>query len=98
AFLGSTGCQDLIGESGVVFPAISSSSELAMEARASRGHDSFVFQEMADAGEVYMIPRFRRAGEVNQIMQDAFQAIATGADVRSTIERAANEAQEMENN
>jgi len=98
AFLGTPDCQDLTAERSGIFPAIESSSELAMQVRASRGADSSIFQDMAAAGESMMGPLFNRPAEVDQTIQDAGTAIATGADVRSTLEAANNAAQNLERN
>lgn len=79
-YLASPACQDTVGEAGLVFPALSSGTEAALAAREEQGLDSSAFVGVADAGEIFAVPAFNNAAEVNAAVQDAMQAIAQGAD------------------
>lgn len=94
-FLGSPACQDMTGEFGIVFPAVQSGTDAAVEANAANGSDVPAFAEMAAAGETYQIPSFTRNAEIRTIMQDAIWAIAAGGDVQSTLTAANESAQAL---
>lgn len=79
-YLASPACQDVVGEAGLVFPALPSGTDAALAAREEQGYDSSAFVGVADAGETFPVPAFNNAAEVNTIVQDAMQAIAQGAD------------------
>jgi ABC-type sugar transport system permease subunit len=49
-FLASTDCQDIVGEHAVVFPAISSSTEIATQQYAEAGIDAEAFTVHVDGG------------------------------------------------
>lgn len=88
-YLASAECQDEVGAAGVIFPALKSGTQAALEARQELGYDSSAFVDLADAGETFLIPELQRSAEVNTAVQDAMQAIAQGADPQSTLETAA---------
>ena len=87
-YLASADCQDKVGAAGLIFPALNSGTDAALEARDAAGFDSSAFVSVADAGETYLIPAFERSAEVNTTIQDAMQAIAQGADPKSTLSEA----------
>ncbi|MCL2594590.1 MAG: extracellular solute-binding protein [Promicromonosporaceae bacterium] len=87
-FLASPECQVIVGDFGEIFPAVSVGTDAAVAARAAHGLDSTPFTSVAEAGETYMIPALVRAGQTNQVVVDALQAIASGADIISTLEGA----------
>ena len=87
-FLGSPACQEVTGEFGVVFPAVQTGTDIAVEARAAAGADVPEFAEMAAAGETYQIPSFVRNAEIRTVIQDAMWAVASGADVQATLSAA----------
>lgn len=95
SFLGSPACQETSGEFGVVFPAVQAGTDVAVEARAAAGADVPEFAEMAEAGETYQIPSFVRNAEIRTVIQDAIWAVASGADVQTTMETANAEAQAL---
>ncbi len=94
-YLGSPECQDANGEFGIVFPAVQTGTDAAVEANAANGADVPEFAEMAAAGETYQIPSFARNAEIRTIMQDAIWAIAAGGDVQSTLTAANTQAQAL---
>ncbi|MCV2395683.1 sugar ABC transporter substrate-binding protein [Actinotalea sp. M2MS4P-6] len=86
-FLGSTACQDLVGQAGVVFPAIPSSAELAKTSFADRGIDVDPFMVQVQDGTTFLFPITDHAADVNAIMQPAMDAVMGGtADVSSLTE------------
>lgn len=94
-FLGTPECQDVTGEFGVVFPAVQTGTDISVEARAEAGADVPEFAEMAAAGETYQIPSFVRNAEIRTVIQDAMWAIASGADIESTLSAANADAQQL---
>jgi len=87
-YLASADCQDKVGAAGLIFPALNTGTDAALEARDAAGFDSSAFVSVADAGETFLIPAFERSAEVNTTIQDAMQAIAQGADPASTLGKA----------
>ncbi|MBG6237730.1 multiple sugar transport system substrate-binding protein [Mycetocola sp. CAN_C7] len=87
-YLASADCQNSVGEAGLIFPALDSGTEAALEARDAAGFDSSAFASVADAGETFTIPAFERSAEVNSAIQDAMQAIAQGADPAERLSEA----------
>lgn len=83
-FLGSADCQDLVGEAGIVFPAIPSSAELAKASFAERGIDVSAFMIHVEEGSTFLFPITDYAADINAIMQPAMDAALGGtADVSS---------------
>lgn len=95
SFLGSPACQEASGEFGVVFPAVQTGTDIAVQARADAGAEVPEFAEMAAAGETYQIPSFVRNAEIRTVIQDAMWAIASGADVQPTLSAANAEAEAL---
>jgi multiple sugar transport system substrate-binding protein len=79
-YLASADCQNSVGEAGLIFPALNSGTEAALEARAALGYDSSAFSSVAENGETFTLPAFNRSAEVNTAIQDAMQAVAQGAN------------------
>ena len=78
-FLGSADCQNIIGESGVVFPAIPEAAELSLQARAEAGVDVSAFTDQADEeGGTFLFPITDFAGEISTIMEEAMDNIGLG--------------------
>lgn len=78
-YLASGDCQDIVGESGIVFPAIIESAEAAVAARAELGLDASVFFSYLDDQEgTFLIPISYNGTEMAQVVQDAIQSVALG--------------------
>jgi multiple sugar transport system substrate-binding protein len=88
-YLASAECQDSVGEAGLIFPALSSATQVALEAREELGYDSTAFVSVADAGDTFLVPVIERSAEVNTAVQDAMQSIAQGADAQTALDTAA---------
>lgn len=83
-YLGSAACQNIVGEAGVVFPAIPSATEKAQAAFADRGIDVEPFLVHVNEGTTFLFPITDYASQINGIMQPAVDAVFTGqADVDS---------------
>ncbi|MDR0960535.1 MAG: sugar ABC transporter substrate-binding protein [Propionibacteriaceae bacterium] len=75
-FIGSTECQNLVADTGVVFPAITSAAERSDEVRTSKGIDAQVFldEALAEGGTAYY-PITLHATEVNNEAQAVIDEI-----------------------
>ncbi|WP_240470947.1 ABC transporter substrate-binding protein [Schaalia suimastitidis] len=74
-FLGSTKCQDIIAEQAVVFPAISSSSDKAVDAFEKIGFDATAFSVHIEDGTGVPSPVVDRWAALDSIMNPAMSAI-----------------------
>lgn len=79
-YLGSAACQDVVGDKGVVFPAILSSTDNAVEAYAERGIDVSAFTEQVADKTTFLFPITANAAQVEGIMRPAMDAVLTGQD------------------
>lgn len=78
-FLGSTGCQDLVAQRAVVFPAVRTSTDKALAAHQAAGRDVQVFTDEAAApGGTFFLPITDHGNEVSQIVQDSIQSAVLG--------------------
>lgn len=77
-FLGSATCQNIVGDSGVVFPAIPSGTERASAAFGERGIDVSPFLVQVEEGTTFLFPITDHASQVTNIMQPAVDAVFTG--------------------
>lgn len=83
-YLGSTACQDVVGDKGVVFPAILSATDNAVEAYRKRGINVDAFTDQVAEKTTFLFPMTDSAATINGIMQPAMDAVLTGqADVGS---------------
>jgi multiple sugar transport system substrate-binding protein len=91
AVMGSAACQDLIGKSGVVFPAIPSGTDAAAAAFKAKGIDvdgSFLVH--VKDGTTFLFPITDFASQITNIMQPAVDAVFTGKAAPDSL-TAANE-------
>ncbi|MHA6512917.1 ABC transporter substrate-binding protein [Tessaracoccus sp. Z1128] len=89
-YLGSAACQDIVGEAGVVFPAIPSATEKAQAAFADRGIDVEPFLVHVNEGTTFLFPITDYASQITGIMQPAVDAVFTGQADADSLD-AANE-------
>ncbi len=89
-FLGSAECQNIVGAAGVVFPAIQSGVDAAIETYSSRGIDVTPFTEEATAENgTFLFPITDYGAQITAIMTNALENIFTNnADVESTLTQA----------
>lgn len=92
-FLGSADCQNMVGAAGVVFPALQSGVDAAIEAYETRGVDVTPFTELATTeGATFLFPITDFASQVNSIMTNAMESIFIGdAEVEPTLTQANQE-------
>jgi multiple sugar transport system substrate-binding protein len=77
-FLGSRTCQDIVGRTGVVFPAISSSADLAIKAYADKGIDVSPFTDHVKDGTTFLFPITEHAADVDAAIRPAMDAVVGG--------------------
>ena len=95
-FLGSRDCQDIVGASGVVFPAIPDSAAISLQARLDAGIDISPFVDQAnEEGGTFLFPITDFGGEINTIMVEAMDRVGLGevqaADVMPDANAEVNE-------
>jgi len=90
-FLGSAECQNIVGESGVVFPAIPEAAAMSQEMRAEEGVDVSAFVEQAnEENGTFLFPIADFAGEITTIMNEAMDSISLGQAKAADVLPAAN--------
>lgn len=78
-FLGSEECQMMVGETGVVFPAVPAAVEVSLNVRAENGIDVSAFTLQAtEEGGTFLFPITDFGGEINTIMTETMDGIALG--------------------
>ena len=78
-YLASAECQTIVGEHGVVFPAIADGVEASLAARAENGLDVSAFTEQAlDPNGTFIYPITDHGSEVAAIMGPAMDSIRLG--------------------
>ncbi|MEW5960765.1 MAG: sugar ABC transporter substrate-binding protein [Chloroflexota bacterium] len=91
-FLASPACENIVGEYAVVFPAIQSGVEKALEAHKKNGLDVSAFTtEALDPNGTFLFPVADHASEVTTIMTQAQEKIDLGEVDAATALKAANE-------
>jgi multiple sugar transport system substrate-binding protein len=90
-YLGSTACQDVVASKAVVFPAISSSSEIAAKAFADKGTDVSAFTTHVKEGTTFLFPIADKAAKVDGIMKPAMDAVLSGKKPASSLTEANNQ-------
>lgn len=76
-YMASIDCQAVIGESGVVFPAIPAAADMSLQTRADAGIDVSAFTEQA-AEQTFLFPITDWGGEIATIMTEAMDSIGLG--------------------
>ena len=71
-------CQDIVGEAGVVFPAIPSGTDKAEAAFKAKGIDVTTFLVHVKDDTTFLFPITDHASQVTDIMQPAMDAVMTG--------------------
>lgn len=78
-FLASADCQNIVGESGVVFPAIPEAASMSQQMRADAGVDVSAFVDQAnEEGGTFLFPIADYAGNITTIMNEAMDNIGLG--------------------
>lgn len=91
-FLASPGCQNLVAERAVVFPALKSATQKALAAHRAKGDDVHVFTDAAAAPDgTFALPVTEHGTEISTIVQDAIQSVILGRAQPQAALKAAND-------
>lgn len=91
-YLASADCENVVGQSGVVFPAIPESADLSLKVREDAGVDVSAFVDQAnEEGGTFLFPIADFAGEISTIMNEAMDKISLGEATAADVLPAANE-------
>ena len=91
-YMASAACQDIIGESAVVFPAIPSSADLAVASHEVNGVDVSAFTVHVDEGTTFLFPITDSASQIEALVGPAMQEILRGqADAADRLAQVADE-------
>lgn len=90
-FLASADCQNIVGEAGVVFPAIPEAAAMSQQMRADAGVDVSAFVDQAnEENGTFLFPIADFAGEITTIMNEAMDSISLGQAKAADVLPAAN--------
>lgn len=94
-FLASTDCANIVGDFGVVFPAIQTGVDRAIAAYEKRGLDVSAFTSIASAENgTYLLPMTEHITEVRDmlqpVLQDIFDGVTTAQDALPPINEEIN--------
>ena len=96
-FLASPEAQKIVGEHGVVFPAVPEATEIAKTRMAQKGVDVSAFvEEATDPKATFLFPITDHSSDIDRIMRAAFDAIyLNGADAATTLKAANQEVNDL---
>lgn len=94
-FLGSPGCQDIVGEKSVVFPAIPSATEKAQAAFKSKGIDVSPFLNQVTDKTTFLFPITDHASEITNILTPALDDVLSGKAEVSSLTEANNQINQL---
>ncbi len=90
-YLASPACQDVVGDTGVIFPAVKEAADRSVAARKSVGLDASPFLSYLDEDNAtFLIPISEHGGEISQIVQDAIQSVGLHKESAASALTAAN--------
>ena len=89
-YLGSPDCQNIVGEKGVVFPAIPAATDKATAAFKAKDVDVAAFTVHLQDKTTFLFPITDYASQITGIMHPAMDAVANGKDP-ATLTEANNE-------
>lgn len=86
AFMAGEECQNIIGESGVVFPARPEGTERAIAYnKAERNLDVTPFTDQVEDGTTFLFPVTSNAADITALMAPAFDAVYIGSAPTSSL-------------
>jgi multiple sugar transport system substrate-binding protein len=94
-YLASPECQDVVAEAAVVFPAIKTSSEKAVEAFAAKGVDVSAFTTHVEEGTTFLVPITDQAAKIDGVMKPAMDSVLSGTADVSSLTDANNQINEL---
>jgi len=91
-FAASEECEDIVGSTGVVFPAIQSGVDKSLAFHTAAGLDASAFtQEATDPNGTFLFPIADHASEVDNIMNPTMESIMLHKSDAATALKAAND-------
>ena len=84
-FLASTGCQDIVANHAIVFPAITTDTALAAKGFADKGIDVSSFTQQVTDGTTFLFPITTNAAKIDAIMKPAMDAVVSGKAPASSL-------------
>lgn len=91
-FAASKECEDIVGTTGVVFPAIQSGVDNSLKAKEAKGIDATAFTDIAtEDGATFLFPITDHAAEISSIMGPVMDSIMLGQTKAADTLPAANE-------
>ncbi len=90
-FLGSNACQDIVGKSGVVFPARPEGVQAAIEMHEANGLDVSAFTNLAKPATTFAFPITDYGSEVSTILKGALDQVMLNKGDPAEILKSANE-------
>jgi multiple sugar transport system substrate-binding protein len=91
-YLASAECQNIVGESGVVFPAIPEAATKSLKARTDKGIDVNAFVDQAnEEGGTFLFPITDFGGQIATIMTEAMDKVGLGEGKAADILPKAND-------
>lgn len=89
-FLGSAECQNIVGAAGVVFPALQSGVDAAIETYSTRGTDVTPFTDLAETeGATFLFPITDFGAQITSILTNALQNVfINNSEVEPTLTQA----------
>ncbi len=84
-YLGSSSCQDVVGAAAVVFPAIKSSTDIAVAAFKAKGVDVSAFLNHVSDNTTFLAPITDHRSDVSALVTPALQAIMSGKATASSL-------------
>ena len=84
-YMGSTDCQDVVASYAVVFPAIPSSTEKAVQAMADLGIDVDPFYVHIEEGTTFLFPIADRKSQVQELITPAMEDVMSGNKPASSL-------------
>ena len=94
-YLGSPDCQNIVGEKGVVFPAIPSGTDKAKAAFKAKGVDVAAFTVHINDKTTFLFPITDHASQIEGIMHPAMDAVASGKAQPASLTEANNEVNQL---
>lgn len=91
-FLASPECENIVGQSGVVFPAIQSGIDASLKTKQAKGIDATAFTDEAkDPNGTFLFPITANGAEIDSIMSKTMDSIMLGQAKAADALKAANQ-------
>jgi multiple sugar transport system substrate-binding protein len=85
-FMSTAECQNIIGQSGVVFPARPESTQLAIQYNLTQRHlDVSAFTDQVKNHTTFLFPVTSNAADIKALMQPRFDAVYIGSSPVSSL-------------